>query len=231
MAPVRATIPTPRHSSWINLGDIGIKADFRNIDPALVGERRSSNEMQAGINWNTAPLFAAHTYPDYIPNTNWGPLWGQWYGDNEAGEEPPEWIMELYAIHEDLVSHPPGSEGFISASAARNAWLYENVPFFTHVENPGIVHMWSKCIGNVPDGAFHHGSWSSHKFNLLECRLLNADRYPLNSLRGLNIASALFCYCSTPRNALRETAGAIERGSGADARLPPLPKLFLEVTR
>ena len=145
------------------LGDIGIKADFRNIDPALVGERRASNEMQAGINWNTAPLFAAHTYPDYIPNTNWGPLWGQWYADNEAGEEPPEWIMELYAIHADLVSHPPGSEGFIAGSAARDAWLYENVPFFTHVENPGIVHMWSNCIGNVPDGAFHHGSWSSHR--------------------------------------------------------------------
>ena len=100
-------------------------------------------------NSNTAPLFAAHTYPDYIPNTNWGPLWGQWYGDNEAGEEPPEWIMELYAIHEDLVSHPPGSEGFISASATRNAWLYENVPFFTHAERPGIVHLWSNCVGNV----------------------------------------------------------------------------------
>ncbi len=145
------------------LGDIGINADFRNIDPALVGERRASNEMQAGINWNTAPLFAAHTYPDYIPNTNWGPLWGQWYGDNEAGEEPPEWIMGLYAIHEDLVSHPPGSEAFIAASAERDAWLYEFVPFFTHVENPGIVHMWSNCVGNVPAGPFHHGSWSSHK--------------------------------------------------------------------
>ena len=145
------------------LGDIGINADFRNIDPALVGERRASNEMQAGINWNTAPLFAAHTYPDYIPNTNWGPLWGQWYGDNEAGEEPPEWIMGLYAIHEDLVSHPPGSEAFIAASAERDAWLYEYVPFFTHVENPGIVHMWSNCVGNVPAGPFHHGSWSSHK--------------------------------------------------------------------
>ena len=145
------------------LGDIGINADFRNIDPALVGERRASNEMQAGINWNTAPLFAAHTYPDYIPNTNWGPLWGQWYGDNEAGEEPPEWIMGLYAIHEDLVSHPPGSEAFVAASAERDAWLYEYVPFFTHVENPGIVHMWSNCVGNVPAGPFHHGSWSSHK--------------------------------------------------------------------
>ncbi len=145
------------------LGDIGINADFRNIDGALLGERRASNEMQAGINWNTAPLFAAHTFPDYVPNHNWGPLWGQWYGDNEMGEAPPDWIMELYAIHEDLVSHPPGSEGFIAASAARDAWLYDNVPFFTHVENPGIVHMWSNCIANVPDGPFHHGSWSSHK--------------------------------------------------------------------
>ena len=38
------------------LGDIGIKADFRGIDGALIGERRRSNEAQAGINWNTAPL-------------------------------------------------------------------------------------------------------------------------------------------------------------------------------
>jgi len=145
------------------LGDIGVKADFRNIDSALLGERRASNEMQAGINWNTAPLFAAHTFPDYIPNNNWGPLWGQWYADNSTGEEPPDWIKDLYAVHEDLISHPPGSDGFIAASAARDAWLYDNVPFFTHIEQPGIVHMWSNCLANVPDGPFHHGSWSSHR--------------------------------------------------------------------
>ncbi len=145
------------------LGDVGIKADFRNIDPALLGERRASNEMQAGINWNTAPVFDAHTYPDYIPTSNWGPLWSQWYGDNEMGEAPPDWMMELYAIHEDLVSHTPGSEAFIAASAARDAWLYDNVPFFTHAQQPGIVHLWSNCIGNVASGPLHHGSWSSHK--------------------------------------------------------------------
>ncbi len=145
------------------LGDIGINADFREIDPALVGERRASNEMQAGINWNTAPVFEAHTYPDYIPNANWGPLWGQWYQDNDTGEAPPDWMMALYAIHEDLVSHPPGSEGFLAASAARDAWLYDNVPFFTHAQQPGIIHMWSNCLGNVADGPLHHGSWSNHR--------------------------------------------------------------------
>ena len=146
------------------LGDIGIKADFRGIDGALIGERRRSNEAQAGINWNTAPLFAAHTYPDYIPNDIWAPLWSTWYdSDGESGEAPPDWMMDLYAIHEELVSYPPGSEGFIAASAERDAWLYDNVPFFTYVENSGLVHVWSNCIGNVPDGPYHHGSWSSHK--------------------------------------------------------------------
>ena len=146
------------------LGDIGIRADFRGIDGALIGERRRSNEMQAGINWNTAPLFAAHTYPDYIPNDVWAPLWSAWYNsDGESGEEPPQWIMDLYAIHENLISYPPGSDGFLAATAERNAWLYENVPFFTYVENPGLVHMWSTCMGNVPDGPYHHGSWSAHK--------------------------------------------------------------------
>ena len=146
------------------LGDIGIRADFRGIDGALIGERRRSNEMQAGINWNTAPLFAAHTYPDYIPNEVWAPLWSAWYSsDGEMGEEPPEWIKELYAIHEELISYPPGSDGFVAATATRNAWLYDNVPFFTYVENPGLVHMWSTCMGNLPDGPYHHGSWSIHK--------------------------------------------------------------------
>ena len=146
------------------LGDIGIRADFRGIDGALIGERRRSNEAQAGINWNTAPLFDAHTYPDYLPNANWAPLWGVWHdSDGEQGEEPPEWIMDLYAIHDELVSHPPGSEGYMAATAVRNAWLYENLPFFTYVENPGLAHLWSNCVANVPDGPYHHGSWSSHK--------------------------------------------------------------------
>ena len=146
------------------LGDIGIKADFRGIDGALIGERRQANEAQAGINWNTAPLFDAHTYPDYIPNAIWAPLWGTWYDtDGESGEAPPDWIMELYAIHEELITHPPGSVGFIESTAVRDAWLVENLPFFTYVENPGLAHIWSNCIGNLPNGPFHHGSWSSHK--------------------------------------------------------------------
>ena len=109
-------------------------------------------------------MFAAHTYPDYIPNDIWAPLWSTWYdSDGESGEAPPDWMMDLYGIHEELVSYPPGSEGFIAASAERDAWLYDNVPFFTYVENSGLVHVWSNCIGNVPDGPYHHGSWSSHK--------------------------------------------------------------------
>ena len=151
------------------LSGIGIRADFRGIDGALIGERRLSNEMQAGINWNTAPLFAAHTYPDYIPNDIWAPLWATWHNsDGESGEAPPEWIMELYSIHEELISHPPGSEGFIELTAVRNAWLIDNVPFFTYVENPGLAHLWSNCVGNLPDGPYHHGSWSSHKLIYLQ---------------------------------------------------------------
>ena len=146
------------------LTNVGIKIDFKGIDGTLLGERRQANEAQAGIMWNTAPMWAAHIFPDYIPTDTWGPAWQDWYeSDGESGEAPPDWIMELYAIHEELISHPPGTDEFMAAEVVRDEWLYENIPFFTYVENPGLAHLWSNCIGNVADGPFHHGSWSNHK--------------------------------------------------------------------
>jgi len=146
--------------------EIGIKCNFKEFAAEAVGERQQANEHKAAISWNTAPIWDAHgPYVDYLPTALWGPLWQDWYeSGGETGEEPPDWIKELYAIHDEIVRHPWGADAFYQAAEKRDAWIYENVPFFTFVEQPAIFHVWSNCLGNVPGGrTFHHGSWTSHK--------------------------------------------------------------------
>lgn len=151
---------------------VGIRTDYKQFETAAYGEIQRANEHKSGITWNSAPNWHANspTRPDYMPNTNTGPLFATWHDTGgEAGEEPPDWLKELYDIQEGLLQHAFGTPEFKEWEAKRNQWIYDNNPFFTFVEQPGIYHMFSNCVGNVPTGpVYHHGSWTNHKLLYLK---------------------------------------------------------------
>ena len=146
---------------------VGLRTDYQQFETGITSQMRRANEHKSGITWNTAPLWHSHnaSYPEYLPNTNTGPLYQSWYqSDGESGEEPPAWLAELFTIQENLAQYAFGTPEFQEWEQTRNDWIYDNNPFHTFVEQPGIYHMFSNCLGNVVTGpVFHHGSWTSHK--------------------------------------------------------------------
>ncbi len=151
---------------------VGLRTDYKQFESAAYGETARANQMKSGITWNSAPNWHANnpSYPDYMPNNNTGPLFMTWHQtDGESGEEPPEWLQELFAIQENLLQYAYGTPEFQEWEAVRADWFYENNPFFTFVEQPGIYHMFSNCVGNVVTGpVYHHGSWTNHKLLYLK---------------------------------------------------------------
>ena len=86
-------------------------------------------------------------------------MWQIWYeSGGESGEAPPDWLQDLYAIHDDISATTYGAAEYDAAATARDEWIYANVPFFEFVEQPAIGWALDSCLGNVPnDTMFHHG--------------------------------------------------------------------------
>jgi hypothetical protein len=123
------------------------------------------------IVWNFAPKFeSSPQYAGFLPFNTWAPLWREWYESaGEQGEQPPDWIMEAYSIWEEMSNYEYGTPEYEELEQQRDEWVYENVPFMTFVSQPGIVHIFNTCLGNVAGGPeaegmpYHHGSWTHHR--------------------------------------------------------------------
>ena len=95
---------------------------------------------------------------DYLPTTLSGPLWDTWYKNNAEGEEPPDWVKEIYTIHEALASVAFGTTEYLSLAKQRDTWIYNNLLFWGMVDQPGIAWFFDTCISNIPDTqTYHHG--------------------------------------------------------------------------
>lgn len=163
-----------------HLKAVGLKAEVRTSAGDLLGQRRQANQHQATVQWNRAVTWDVRHNHDYLPDLKWAPLWGNWYGLTggdtvatgtaaENAERPPAWIMDLYAIHEEIMSAVPGSPEDKAAFDRLYAWFKEEVPFFTYVDAPALVHVFSTRIGNVPgDAAYHHGQWWVRKVQYIK---------------------------------------------------------------
>lgn len=145
----------PFYCSYFNA--VGLACNYKEV--ADIGERDSANENKGRINWNTGPEWSSHSgWVDYLPTTLSAPLWDTWYKDNTAGEEPPDWVKEIYAIHEGLASVAFGTTEYVELAAQRDTWIYDNLLFWGLVDQPGIAWFFDTCISNIPDTqTYHHG--------------------------------------------------------------------------
>jgi len=155
---------------------VGIKLTYKQVEGSVYWNIIAANEHMGTIVWNFAPAFESNVSdPGFVPYNEWAPLWREWYYTaGEKGEEPPDWIKEGYAIYEEMSKTPYVSDEYRALEEKRTKWVYDNVPFMTFVEQPGIVHLFSTCLGNVAgtEGTegmpFHHGSWTHHRLIYLK---------------------------------------------------------------
>jgi peptide/nickel transport system substrate-binding protein len=151
--------------------EVGIRLTYRQVEGGVYWNIITANEHMGTIVWNFAPKFESNTaYPGFLPYAEWAPLWREWYeSGGSIGEEPPDWIKEAFSIYEEMSRHEYGSPEYQALEQRRNEWVYNNVPYMSFVEQPGIVHIFSTCLGNVAGGPgttgmpYHHGSWTHHR--------------------------------------------------------------------
>ncbi|MBN1937256.1 MAG: hypothetical protein JW934_21530 [Anaerolineae bacterium] len=135
-----------------NLEAVGLKITLKQLESGLWNERRDANELYATIDWLDDcnwPLIK----DDYMgwQRSKWGIKWDDWMRtEGKEGQEPPDWILELYDIHDEMTKINPYGEQANAATARFSEWCMENVhlfPIARDVADPCIV---PPNLGNVP---------------------------------------------------------------------------------
>jgi peptide/nickel transport system substrate-binding protein len=145
-----------------HLDAVGLRTTLKQLESALFGERRDANELFASIDWLDACNWPYIMW-DYMGNSriNWGIKWDDWMRtQGEEGQEPPDWIKELYDIDSELRAINPNSERAQAAEQRFADWCMENIhlfPIAQDVADPCIV---PPNLANVP----HSGRSSAMMF-------------------------------------------------------------------
>src|SRR5690606_9090485 len=93
-------------------------------------------------------------WDDYLPGTNWGPLWHYWYEQTpDVGkEEPPDNVKELFKLHEELMASTAGTEEAQAAADAIAEHHKTNVWSIQLFEDAHWPTFFSSRLRNVPTG-------------------------------------------------------------------------------
>lgn len=141
---------------------IGVYAHFRQVSIELVGQKNAANELMATIAWAHSPAWP-WLWEDYLPgNWGWGRNWRLWYDTaGESGEEPPQWIMDIFDIHEEVLRVVPDTPEFQAVSDELLAWYYHHIPVIWTVEAATYPFIASADLGNIPHSGQAIGANSS----------------------------------------------------------------------
>ena len=143
------------------LDKLGLKTSMKQRLGKLAWERMAANEIQCYWLYEFSPMW--RTIPAYMPDDRWGPLWIQWYNsEGQEGEEPPEWMKELYQIDKEVKKSVMGTPEFNKAVDKVYSWYRKYVPYVVYKINAPVIQIFSKKLGNVPsDGTEQHAvTWS-----------------------------------------------------------------------
>ena len=94
-----------------HLEAVGLRAPLKQIESGLWTERRDANELYASVQWLDDCNWP-YIKDDFMgwQRSRWGQKWDDWMSTGgEEGQEPPDWIKELYEI--DTRLRPTGRGG------------------------------------------------------------------------------------------------------------------------
>jgi peptide/nickel transport system substrate-binding protein len=135
------------------LKDIGIDVQVKQIDPTLWGQRIDANEIMATMFWGHDQGWDS----DYSGNAmnRVGRAWQLWYNTGGAqGEEPPQWVMDMYALDAARWSAVSGSDEFNRLKEETFAWSRANLPMITIVEQVKYPMIAAKNLRNVATAGY-----------------------------------------------------------------------------
>ncbi|HRA65393.1 MAG TPA: ABC transporter substrate-binding protein [Caldilinea sp.] len=136
------------------LKDVGIDLQVKRIDPQLWDQRNLANELQATMFWGHDQGWDSdYTGSDSFNRT--ARAWHLWHQTNGAeGEEPPQWVKDMYALDVARWSSVSGSDEFNQLKEDSFAWVRENLPAITIVEKVKYPMIAAANLRNVAEGGY-----------------------------------------------------------------------------
>ena len=136
-----------------HLKDVGIDVQVKQIDPTLWGQRIDANEIMATMFWGHDQGWDS----DYSGNAmnRVGRAWQLWYNTGGAqGEEPPQWVKDMYELDAARWSAVSGSDEFNRLKEETFAWSRTNLPMITIVEQVKYPMIAAKNLRNVATAGY-----------------------------------------------------------------------------
>jgi peptide/nickel transport system substrate-binding protein len=145
----------------VHLEEVGISVPLKQLEGSLWGELRGANQLYASIDWLDDCNWP-YIQSDYMPNSRiqWAQLWHTYMQTSgKEGEEPPQWMKELYALDAEMASLNPNTPAGADAEKRFTAWFMEYVPILPlarDVKDPCIV---PANLGNVAHAGRSSAVW------------------------------------------------------------------------
>jgi peptide/nickel transport system substrate-binding protein len=143
-----------------HLEEVGLYTPLRMMEGSLWGQMRDANELYACVEWCDDcnwPYLKDDYMPDPGYRLRWGMLWHKWMQtDGKDGEEPPDWIKDLYTLYEEMMAINPDTTRAAEAEKRFADWFMEYVPLF-----PLARDVVDPCIVPVNAGNIAHSGRSS----------------------------------------------------------------------
>jgi len=144
----------------VQLEEVGISTPLKMMESALWLEMRDANELYACVEWCDDcnwPYLKDDYMPDPGYRLRWGMLWHKWMQTGGTdGEEPPDWIKDLYALYEEMMAINPDTAQAEEAEKRFADWFMEYVPVF-----PLARDVVDPCIVPANAGNIAHSGRSS----------------------------------------------------------------------
>jgi len=135
------------------LKDVGINLQVKRIDPNLWTQRGLANELQATMFWGHDQGWDS----DYS-GANFdrvGRLWDLWHDTNgKEGEEPPQWVKDMYELDAKRWSSVSGSDEFNKLKEDTFVWSRANLPAITIVEKVKYPMIANAKLNNVASAGY-----------------------------------------------------------------------------
>ncbi len=133
---------------------VGIDLQVKRIDPQLWDQRTLANELQATMFWSHDQGWDSdYSGSDSFNRT--GRAWHLWHQTNGAeGEEPPQWVKDMYELDAARWSSVSGSDEFNQLKEDTFAWARTNLPMITIVEQVKYPMIAATNLRNVAEAGY-----------------------------------------------------------------------------
>lgn len=144
------------------LQDIGLDVSMRHVAGEYLAQKRTANELQATVSY-LHPGGWPDIFTDFLPGSwGWGVEWQTWRNsEGELGEEPPDWVKEVYHIYDEHQKSIPGTDEHQEWVDALFDWFRDHMPMIIITEQMRDPFISSARLGNVPHAGYAMASYMS----------------------------------------------------------------------